>query len=145
MHIVIIATGSRGDVEPYLALGVGLKKAGHYVRLVSHTNYADLINPYGLEFWPVDVNVQDIAQSQEMSDRLGGGKFLKVMSLMAKEAERNAHHLTKAGLAACTGMDIILAGMGGMFVGVALAEKLGLQLVQAYYIPFTPTRQYPSF
>ena len=88
MHIVIIATGSRGDVEPYIALGVGLKKAGHHVRLVSHTNYADLINPYGLEFWPVDVNVQDIAQSQEMSDRLGGGNFLKVMSLMAKEAER---------------------------------------------------------
>ena len=145
MRIVIIATGSRGDVEPYIALGVGLKKVGHHVRLVSHTNYADLINPYGLEFWPVDVNVQDIAQSQEMSDRLGGGNFFKVMSLMAKEAERNAHHLTKVGLSACPGMDIILAGLGGTFVGVALAEKLGLPLVQAYYIPFTPTRQFPSF
>ncbi len=65
MRIVIIATGSRGDVEPYVALGVGLKKAGHDVRLVSHTNFADLINPQGLEFWPVDVDVQDIAQSRK--------------------------------------------------------------------------------
>jgi len=145
MRIVIIATGSRGDVEPYIALGVGLKKAGHHVRLVSHTNYADLIHPYGLEFWPVDVDVQGIAESAEMSERLGGGNFLKVMSLMAKEAERSAHFLAKVGLAACPGMDIILAGLGGMYVGTALAEKLGLPLVQAYYIPFTPTRLFPSF
>ena len=145
MRIVIIATGSRGDVEPYIALGVGLKNAGHHIRLVSHSNYAELINPHGLEFWPVEVDVQVIAQSQEMSNRLAGGNFLKVMSLMAREAERSAHYLAKVGLAACPGMDIILAGLGGMFVGVALAEKLGLQLVQAYYTPFTPTRLYPSF
>jgi UDP:flavonoid glycosyltransferase YjiC (YdhE family) len=145
MRIVIIATGSRGDVEPYVALGAGLKKAGHYVRLVSHTNFAELILSQSLEFWPVEVDVQGIAQSQAMSDRLGGGNFLKVMSLMAKEAERSAHLLAKVGLSACLGMDIILTGLGGMYVGIALAEKLGLPLVQAHYTPFTPTRQFPSF
>jgi sterol 3beta-glucosyltransferase len=145
MRIVIMATGSRGDVEPYIALGVGLKKAGHYVHLVSHTNFADLIHPYGLEFWPVHVDVQGIAESAEMGERLGGGNFLKVMSLMAKEAERSAHFLAMVGLAACQGMDVILTGIGGLYVGIALAEKLGLRLVQAHYIPFTPTRLFPSF
>ena len=42
-------------------------------------------------------------------------------------------------------MDLIVAGLGGMFVGVAIGEKLGIPLVQAYYIPFTPTRAYPAF
>ena len=42
-------------------------------------------------------------------------------------------------------MDLIVAGIGGVFVGVAIAEKLGLPLLQAYYIPFTPTRAYPAF
>ena len=42
-RIVIIAPGSRGDVQPYIALGKGLQKAGHYIRLVSHSNFASLI------------------------------------------------------------------------------------------------------
>ncbi|MGB7417232.1 MAG: glycosyltransferase [Thermosynechococcaceae cyanobacterium] len=33
MHITILAIGSRGDVQPFVALGVGLKQAGYQVRL----------------------------------------------------------------------------------------------------------------
>jgi sterol 3beta-glucosyltransferase len=145
MRIVIIATGSRGDVEPYLALGKGLKNAGHYVRLVSHTTFTELVNSQGLEFWPVEVDVQGIAQSTDMQKRLGTGNFLKVMSLMAKEAEHNAHLLAKVCLSACLDMDMLLTGMGGLFVGIALGEKLDLPVVQAYYTPFTPTKAFPSF
>ena len=145
MRIVIIAPGSRGDVEPYVALGKGLKKAGHDIRLISHVNFAELVNSQGLEFWPVDVDAQGIAQSAEMRERLGGGNFLKVMSQMAKEAELAALEAVKVGMLACQGMDLILTGLAGLFIGIALAEKLELPLVQAYYIPFTPTRLYPSF
>src|SRR4030042_3926941 len=123
MRIAIIAPGSRGDVEPYVALGKGLKNAGHAGRLISHQNFTELVNSKGLEFWPVDVDVQGIAQSAEMRERLGGGNFLAVMSQMAKEAENSAHHLAKVGLSACHGIDLILAGIGGLYVGIALAEK----------------------
>ena len=40
MRIAIIASGSRGDIEPYLASGKGLKDAGHVVRFVAHENSA---------------------------------------------------------------------------------------------------------
>src|SRR5690348_4959053 len=33
MRIAIVTWGSRGDFQPYLALAVGLLKAGHHVRL----------------------------------------------------------------------------------------------------------------
>jgi len=145
MRIVIIAPGSRGDVEPYVALGKGLKKAGHEIRLVSHVNFTELVNSQGLEFWPIDVDVQGIAQSEEMRANLGGGNFLKVMSQMAKEAELGALHGVRVGMSACQGMDLILTGLAGLYIGLALAEKFELPLVQAYYIPFTPTRLYPSF
>lgn len=145
MRIAIIALGSRGDVEPYLALGKGLKKAGHEVRLVSPQNFAELGNSHGLDFWPVEVNVQDIAQSAEMQKHLGGGNFLAMMSQMAREAQNGALHLARVGLSACRGMDLVLAGVGGLYPAIALAEKLGIPLIQAYYIPFTPTTLYPSF
>ena len=58
----IVAPGSRGNVEPYIALGKGLKKAGHVVRLLTHRNFEMLVNSHGLEFWPIESNVQDIAR-----------------------------------------------------------------------------------
>ncbi len=33
MKVVILTLGSRGDVQPYLALAVGLQQAGHQVTL----------------------------------------------------------------------------------------------------------------
>jgi UDP:flavonoid glycosyltransferase YjiC (YdhE family) len=143
MRIAIIASGSRGDVEPYIALGKGLAEAGHVVRLVTHQNFELLVNSHGLEFWPIAGNVQDIAQ--DMAALLENGNFLSILSQMGKEAQRGALALAKGGLAACRGMDLVLTGIGGLFVGIALAEKLNLPLLQAYYIPFTPTRAYPSF
>jgi UDP:flavonoid glycosyltransferase YjiC (YdhE family) len=64
---------------------------------------------------------------------------------MAREAETGAIALAQGSLAACQGVDLVLAGIGGLFVGIAVAQKLGLPLLQAYYIPFTPTRGFPSF
>lgn len=145
MRIAIIAPGSRGDVQPYVALAKGLQDAGNVVRLVTHRNFEMLVTSHGIEFWPVEGSVEDIAQSREMRELLERGNFLAVMSQMAKEAQRGAHLLAEAGLAACRRMDLVLAGIGGLFVGLSLAEKLGLPLLQAYYIPFTPTRAYPSF
>jgi len=145
MRIAIIATGSRGDVEPYLALGKGLKQAGHVVRLVTHQDFEGFVNSHGVEFWPFEGSVQDIAHSIDMRAPLEGGNFLAIMSQMAREAQRGALALAKGGLAACRGMDLVIAGIGGVFIGIALADKLGLPLLQAYYIPFTPTRAYPSF
>ena len=43
MRIVIIAMGSRGDVQPYVALGKGLHSAGHQVRLMTHDAFEQLV------------------------------------------------------------------------------------------------------
>jgi sterol 3beta-glucosyltransferase len=145
MRLVIIASGSRGDVEPYLALGKGLQQAGHGVRLVTHETYHDLVTSHGVEFCPVEGNPQGVAMSAEMRQRIAGGNFLSIMALMAREAKRSALDMAEATLAACQEADLLLAGIGGLFTGVAVAEKLGLPFIQAHYIPFTPTRAYPSF
>jgi UDP:flavonoid glycosyltransferase YjiC (YdhE family) len=137
--------GSRGDVEPYIALGKGLKKAGHYVRLISHQNFDSLISSHGLEFWAIEGNVQEIAQSVEMSEQIEKGNFLSVLSKMKKAAEAQATGAIKIGVSACQGMDMVLAGIGGLFIAVPLAEKFNIPLLQAYYIPFTPTGEFPSF
>jgi sterol 3beta-glucosyltransferase len=142
MHIAIIAPGSRGDVQPYIALGKGLQGAGHGVRLLTHRNFQMLASAYGLEFWPVEANTQDIVQGDKMRELLEKGNLFTSMAQMAKEMKGGALRLAESGLAACQGMDGVLAGIGGLFIGLSLAEKLGLPFLQAYNVPLTPTRAF---
>ena len=144
MQIVIIAPGSRGDVQPYIALGKGLQEAGHSIRLVSHKNFKSLVESYGLAFWSVDSDVRNIVENRAMRERIEKGNFVSLMAQMAKQAQQEAFRFTEAGLAAAQGMDLVLAGMGGFYIGMSIAEKLNLPLLQAYVVPFTPTKELPS-
>ena len=144
MRIAIVALGSRGDVQPYVALGKGLAAAGHEVRLATHQNYEALVSAHGLEFWPVRGDVQEVAESAAMRELLDKGNFLAITRYTSREAARAAIHWAEDGLAACQGMDLILAGLGGLFIGLSLAEKLDLPFLQTYLVPFTPTGAFPS-
>jgi len=144
MQIAIIALGSRGDIQPYIALAKGLQAGGIAVRLIANENYDQLVRSHGLDFWPVSGNVQEIAESPDMRRLLEKGDFLAVMRRAAQESERISLLWAKQALVACQSMDALVAGLGGLFVGLALAEKLNLTLVQAYNIPFTPTRAFPG-
>ena len=48
LHFVCLTIGSRGDVQPYIALGLGLKKEGHRVTIVTHEEYREWIVGFGL-------------------------------------------------------------------------------------------------
>jgi UDP:flavonoid glycosyltransferase YjiC (YdhE family) len=144
MQIAIIALGTQGDVQPYIALGKGLKEAGNVVRLVTHENFEVLVNSHGLEFWPIKGNVQEIIQTKEMREVIEKGNFLTITLKTLKQGLQLAIDGAKEGLVACQGMDIVLGGVGGLYLGLSLAEKLGLPFVQAYVVPFTPTEAFPS-
>lgn len=49
LHFICLTIGSRGDVQPYIALGLGLKKEGHRVTIVTHEEYREWITGFGIE------------------------------------------------------------------------------------------------
>ncbi|HEX8204040.1 MAG TPA: glycosyltransferase, partial [Isosphaeraceae bacterium] len=53
MRVVVTAAGSRGDVQPCVALGLGLQRAGHEVTLASWEPYRRMAEGRGLAFRPV--------------------------------------------------------------------------------------------
>ncbi|KAJ5395019.1 uncharacterized protein N7487_009322 [Penicillium crustosum] len=53
LNIVIQIVGSRGDVQPFIALGNALQKHGHRVRIATHDIFADFVHESGLEFYPI--------------------------------------------------------------------------------------------
>jgi sterol 3beta-glucosyltransferase len=144
MRICIIAPGSRGDVQPYVALGNGLKKSGHSVRVVTNLNYETLVSSYGLESWPIESDMQEIIENETMREALEKGSLFTSMAQMGKLMKRGALHLTERSLAASQGMDIVVAGIGGLFIGLSVSEKLNIPFLQAFNVPFTPTRAFPG-
>jgi sterol 3beta-glucosyltransferase len=144
MRIAIIATGGRGDVQPYIALGQGLQKAGHTVRLVTMQDFEALVRSYGLEFWSVRGNAQESLESTEARELMEKGNLLTMLRLMKKESMRTSVEWMEDGLAACQGMDLLITGSLGLNIGLALAEHLNIPLIRAHLFPFTPTRTFPS-
>jgi UDP:flavonoid glycosyltransferase YjiC (YdhE family) len=144
MRIAILASGSRGDVQPYVALGKGLHDAGHDVRLVSHENYAGLAQSAGLPFRAMRGDVQAVAESPEMRALIEKGDFIAITRFQAQALKGAAVPSAQDALAACRDAELLLTGLGGLFNGLAIAEKLNLPLVQAYLTPMTPTRDFPS-
>jgi sterol 3beta-glucosyltransferase len=144
MRITMIALGSQGDVQPYVALGKGLKAAGHQIRLMTHANFERLVTGQGLEFFPVKGNVQEIVESPEMRRLLEKGNFIAINAYTAKLAKEAAIDWAQAGVIACQSANLIIAGVGGLNIAIALAEKLKIPVLQAYLFPFTPTKKFPG-
>ena len=53
MNIVILVVGTRGDVQPFVYLGQGLRKHGHRVRVATHADYRKDVLDEGLEYYPL--------------------------------------------------------------------------------------------
>ncbi|KAL2846895.1 UDP-Glycosyltransferase/glycogen phosphorylase [Aspergillus pseudoustus] len=52
--------GSRGDVQPFIALGNKLQRYGHRVRLATHDVFESFVRDSGLEFYPVGGDPADL-------------------------------------------------------------------------------------
>ncbi|XP_021652258.2 sterol 3-beta-glucosyltransferase UGT80A2 isoform X2 [Hevea brasiliensis] len=53
LQIVMLIVGTRGDVQPFIAIGKRLQEDGHRVRLATHSNFKDFVLTAGLEFFPL--------------------------------------------------------------------------------------------
>ena len=58
MRALLTAVGTRGDVQPALALALELRKRGHAVRLCISPNFVDWAKSLGLEAVPMGVEMR---------------------------------------------------------------------------------------
>jgi sterol 3beta-glucosyltransferase len=67
--VTCLTVGSRGDVQPYIALCIGLKKDGHRCRIASHPEYREWIEAYGIEFSAVGGDPAELMKCVDMLSR----------------------------------------------------------------------------
>jgi sterol 3beta-glucosyltransferase len=145
MHTTIVTVGTRGDVQPYLALGLGLKDAGFRVRLATQSIYAPLIQSHGLEFAVISGDPRATMERQSGQDwqRSGRNLFALAKSMREVFAGENLIRAFDDTLAACQGTDAILYAFFGT-AGYHVARKLDIPSVFTLLQPFSRSHEAPS-
>jgi len=70
MKVLITTYGSLGDVQPYVALGKGLQKAGHQVILATSERFLDFVEDHGLEFEAMNDELLAIIDTDQGRDMI---------------------------------------------------------------------------
>ena len=65
MRITLLTTGSRGDIQPFLALAVGLKRAGHEPVLATNDPFGPFIESHGIPFHMLGGDVRALLETGE--------------------------------------------------------------------------------
>ncbi|HET8529898.1 MAG TPA: glycosyltransferase [Methylomirabilota bacterium] len=61
MSIVVMAVGSRGDVQPFIPIGRRLAQR-HRVRIATHREFRPMVERAGLEFYPLEGNPHELME-----------------------------------------------------------------------------------
>ncbi|MEW6285803.1 MAG: glycosyltransferase [Chloroflexota bacterium] len=142
MHITLLTSGSRGDVQPYIALGLALKRAGAGVRLATFENYASFVQAHGLEFFPIPGDISSILASADVDHARKADNPLKFL-LSFNKLKQYVFDLQQSFYDACAGSEALVYHPG-VALGYFAARHMRIPGILALPFPMTPTRAYPS-
>jgi len=144
-RITIISLGTRGDVQPYIALGSGLQAVGHQVRVVTHENFQPMVTHYGLDYEPISGDAQALVTGQAGLHTLDGGTNpLLVMNRLADAAAPIMRQVIQEIISGLHDTDLALGSALGYSAGYLPATRLGIPIYPAYVQPGSPTAVYPN-
>ncbi len=146
MQLTILAAGSRGDIQPYLALGVGLQARGHRVRFAAFRNFASFVTAYGLDFAPVDADFQSIMGGEDGQGMVAAGRnFFQLALSIRRVVGPILMQIGDDFWRACGDAEAIIAGLNGVpFFGYEFAEKLRVRCINASVLPLSSTSAWPN-
>ncbi|MFN2143711.1 MAG: glycosyltransferase [Anaerolineales bacterium] len=140
MKITITAVGSRGDVQPHVALGCGLAQAGHQVRLAADGMFQALVRENRLDFAPIEAD--PVTPMQEDLSKLGNNP-VKIARWMAKAVENIGDDYFQSYLDANQGADLMICSSVAAMAGIHIAAKFNLPLIATALQPTVKTSAYP--
>ncbi|XP_026436825.1 sterol 3-beta-glucosyltransferase UGT80A2-like isoform X3 [Papaver somniferum] len=115
LQIVMLIVGTRGDVQPFIAIGKRLQDYGHRVRLATHANFKEFVLTAGLEFFPLGGDPKVLAESCRDPDVDSGIPF-KAEAIIANPPAYGHTHV---------------------------AEALNVPVHIFFTMPWTPTSEFP--
>ena len=140
--IAICTSGSRGDTQPYVALGLELQSRGHQVTICTEERMRPLVEEFGLPYHKIAGDPTGLLWKKEAQVMLRDGK---VMQLLKKTEEHNAPFFKQALAdyeAGCEGADVIVSAPLCFNQTYCIAERNGVAWVAVLLGP-TKSEDFP--
>ena len=138
LRITCLTIGSRGDVQPYIALCKGLIAEGHKPKIATHAEFEPWVRKHGIDFAPVDGDPAELMRIC-VENGMFTYSFLREASLKFRGW---IDELLTSAWKACQDSDILIESPSAM-AGIHIAEALGIPYFRAFTMPWTRTRAYP--
>ncbi len=72
MRVAIHTLGTRGDVQPYLALALGLKQVGHEVQIAAPSQFESFVSTHGVPFAHLPAEFLALMETPEAKAAMAG-------------------------------------------------------------------------
>jgi vancomycin aglycone glucosyltransferase len=140
LRVALAPEGTRGDVEPLLALGERLRGRGHEVRVCAPPDFGPEVRARGFAHHPVGGSVRELLAQQARAFAGSGWALLRaVHGYLREEAAAQCRDLPEA----LEGCDFAI-GAGVQLGAPSVAERLGIPYRYVVYCPaIIPSRHYP--
>ncbi|KAI4729882.1 UDP-Glycosyltransferase/glycogen phosphorylase [Aureobasidium sp. EXF-10728] len=151
LNIVIQVVGSRGDVQPFIALGTELQRYGHRVRLATHDLFAAFVRQAGLEFYPIGGDPASL-----MAYMVKNPSLIPSMKTMLSGEISRKRRMVAEMLDGCWNSCVLPDQFSGepfvadaiianppSFAHVHCAQALGIPVHLMFTMPWSNTRAFP--
>jgi vancomycin aglycone glucosyltransferase len=132
MRVLLSTIGSRGDVQPLVALALQLRELGQEVRLCAPPDFRDWVEGFRIPFAPIG---PEVAWTAKSSSPLAGGRLTadEIRQMMEGTVATQFETIPMAA----EGCDVIVAGNALNIAARSVAEQMGIRYVFAAYCPIT--------
>ena len=145
MHLVIVTSGSRGDVQPYLALALRAMRRGHRVTLATHEVFRPWIERHGVSFRALHGDPVRMLSAPGARAWLADGSrsgLLRFVREFGRDFSALVDGLLADLIAVTADADLVLHGAVCM-AAAQLHALRGTPVMGGWLAPLTPTRAFP--
>ncbi|WP_432799421.1 glycosyltransferase [Poriferisphaera sp. WC338] len=149
MNIFILTIGTRGDVQPFIALALELKSAGHHPTICTCESFRSMIEMHGIAYGFINDDFMQLINSEAGREVMEDATNLYQMFKVFRKMGKIAKPLQKAAIADSwrsmqeAKPDLVVAHPKAFYAS-HFAEKLMVPVVMAMLQPmYVPTKDFP--
>jgi sterol 3beta-glucosyltransferase len=143
MKIGLVAAGTRGDVEPFVALAHVLTEAGHEVTLAASAAAASLAAGTGARFVPMGLDLRALFDSEEGARWLAAGDIDAFMAGIGGLLSAARSTIGESVLAVADHCDVLVTSCLTEDYTYAAAQARKVPIMPMYIFPLLATSEYP--
>lgn len=141
--IVLAVIGTHGDVQPFVALAMTLKRRGFSPVLATTSDFTEFVTAHGIEFFDLGGDVQDFLRKAQFDRVMSTGSLLHAPALL-RDGQKVLKEASRRAWQACQDASAVIFS-NAVSVCIDIAEALHIPAMLTVFQPIYPTTEFPFF